>query len=56
MKNKIEVNKQFISKSLEMAEDLYGLATMCKGNGELRKSLKSHINNCKKYLTKLEDV
>ena len=56
MKNKIEVNKQFITKSLEMAEDLYGLASLNGWNSELKKDLRKHINNCKKYLNKLEEV
>lgn len=56
MKNRVEVNRQFIVKSLEMAQDLYGLASMSRGNSEIKKGLKTHINNCKKYLNKIEEV
>ena len=37
--------------SLEMANDLYGLAQM-SNSSENKKELKSHINKCKKYLEK----
>lgn len=53
MKNLIFVSKDFIQQSLEMAEDLYGLADMNK-NKELKQKLKKHIVKCNQYIAKLE--
>jgi len=46
---KVPVTEKFLLKSLEMAEDLYGLADMNR-NTELKKELRKHINSAKKYL------
>jgi len=50
-----QVSKNFIELSLEMAEDLYGLADM-NGSKDIKKRIKYHINCCEKYLNKIEDV
>ena len=56
MKNRIEVNKAFIEKSLEMANDLLDFASWSSGdNSELKRELRKHINNCKKYISKMEE-
>lgn len=55
MKNRIEVNKAFIEKSLEMANDLLYLVSIQRGNTELKRDFRKHINNCKKYINKMEE-
>lgn len=46
----IKVTDNFIKKSLEMAEDLYGYADCFGGDKENKKRLKYHIKMANKYL------
>ena len=50
---RVKVTEIYINKSLEMAEDLYGLADINRNN-ELKKLLRYHINQSKKYLEKIK--
>ncbi len=47
--SKIKVTTKFIEKSLDMANDLYGLADL-NGSTEVKKMLRPYIKQCKKLL------
>jgi hypothetical protein len=52
MNNKITVTEDFISYSLELANDILGYNECFDGDKEVKKKLKLHIKKCNQYLNK----